>query len=55
MVRILLALSWFGLFLTIVPAMLLLLGMVDGGELKVLMLVGAVFWFAGRIPATWKT
>jgi hypothetical protein len=55
MSKILLLLSWSGLFLTIIPSMFVFLGMVDGGELKLFMLVGAVFWFAGRVPATWKS
>jgi hypothetical protein len=54
MAKILRVLSWTGLLLTIVPPAFAFLGMVDGGALKVLMFAGAISWFAGRVPATWK-
>jgi hypothetical protein len=49
--KILSALAWLGLFLTLIPPLLLLLSIADGGVVKILMSVGMVLWFAGRTPA----
>lgn len=43
-------LALIGLLLTILPAILLLVGGIELSFCKLLMIVGMVFWYAGAIP-----
>jgi hypothetical protein len=54
MKRLLAVLSWTGLFLTLVPSILLMASLIDDGLLKVLMFVGMLCWFIGRIQGALK-
>ncbi len=46
----LLLLSWCGLVLTVLPALLYFSGVSDTGTMKGLLLVGTGLWFCARIP-----